>query len=670
MKRLFLKAGLVLIPVLLLLLAFYAGTPGESDNEGRLMINEVMTKNLVTLRRNGEAPDWIELYNGTGKSVSLEGWGLSDRKSDPYRWQFPKIQLENEEYLLIYAAEEPDADTNELYCGFALNSDGGSLYLTAQDGSPIDSISWGSMEYDVSYGRAWNDKEELLFFTAPTPGTHNAVQIGEIKTAACEETVRFSVESGVYSEEQVLELSCDDGMIVYTMDGSFPNENSVIYTHPIRLRSDPELTGTVVRAAVYKNNSFGPTNTQFYLINTDSYELPVVSLAVDPDKMFGQNGIWDGGALSDYSKALGLTSIGNYLLNEEIPANVLFMNENRSLSARVSLHGQGSRSFLKPKGMELEFDEPIWYEGKRYGKLLLRAEGSGEVYKHCKIDAYLLRVCENLDIGASKYRLINLFINENYYGIYCLQETDDNSFFERNYNLDKKGLSVFKYSMSILSSYIPEAKQKQGTKSDAEDYQTFYRSLYEADLRTEEGMEWVERQIDLNNFTDYMIAETFFLNPDWPEHNVLIWRDIEDKVDNSYADGRWRWKIYDLDCCLNDEQTDVDQVEWLLKAECDPENDVYLTRLLFQKLWQNQAYRRQWLLRAQTLMETEFDLDRMISIMDELTAVQESDLPHFYKMLYNSLFYYYDNMELMRDSLQKRHQWYTEWIEQQLSECE
>lgn len=55
-----------------------------------VIINEVMASN--GFYENGEAYDWIELYNDGKKAVDLGGWYLSDSKKNPLKWSFPRVQ--------------------------------------------------------------------------------------------------------------------------------------------------------------------------------------------------------------------------------------------------------------------------------------------------------------------------------------------------------------------------------------------------------------------------------------------------------------------------------------------------------------------------------------------------------------------------------------------------
>src|SRR5690554_5770162 len=72
-----------------------------------IAINEVMSSNgSVISDEDGDYEDWIELYNYGTTSVNLEGFGLTDDPSVPFKWVFPSVVVQPGEYLLIWASDK------------------------------------------------------------------------------------------------------------------------------------------------------------------------------------------------------------------------------------------------------------------------------------------------------------------------------------------------------------------------------------------------------------------------------------------------------------------------------------------------------------------------------------------------------------------------------------
>lgn len=91
------------VPTLAILIYCLATfTPLASQN---VVINEFASSNrdgIVDM--DGDAGDWIELYNTTGSPIDLTGYGLSDRADQPNRWVFPRYTLEPHGHLLVWAS--------------------------------------------------------------------------------------------------------------------------------------------------------------------------------------------------------------------------------------------------------------------------------------------------------------------------------------------------------------------------------------------------------------------------------------------------------------------------------------------------------------------------------------------------------------------------------------
>ena len=67
----------------------------------KLIISEVVSSNKgIYSNENNQVVDYIELYNGTDKTIDLTGYGLSDR-DDRVKWLFPACQIEPQQYLVV-----------------------------------------------------------------------------------------------------------------------------------------------------------------------------------------------------------------------------------------------------------------------------------------------------------------------------------------------------------------------------------------------------------------------------------------------------------------------------------------------------------------------------------------------------------------------------------------
>lgn len=123
-----------------------------------LVINEVVASNdsLSGISDpNGGYPDWIELYNNSNQSISLENIYLSNDRDFLKHWRFASNQsIGAGEYLIIWA--DRDLDEDGLHTSFKLNKDLGAVYLSDESEAIIDSISYTGLMTNQSLARIPN----------------------------------------------------------------------------------------------------------------------------------------------------------------------------------------------------------------------------------------------------------------------------------------------------------------------------------------------------------------------------------------------------------------------------------------------------------------------------------------------------------------------------------
>src|SRR5688572_19366664 len=71
--------------------------------DGQVVINEYQCSNLSTVTdfyNNYE--DWFELYNAGASSVDLTGYHLSDKASNPTKWQIPSGNIPAGGYMRVF----------------------------------------------------------------------------------------------------------------------------------------------------------------------------------------------------------------------------------------------------------------------------------------------------------------------------------------------------------------------------------------------------------------------------------------------------------------------------------------------------------------------------------------------------------------------------------------
>lgn len=134
-----------------------------SANAEILIINEFVARNDSEpplrngelLDEDGDASDWIEIYNPSDEAINLDGWFLTDDADDLEKWEFPAVEIARGGFLVVFASGKNRRDADgQLHTNFQLRAGGEFLGLVHTDGQ---TIALAYDEYppqfaDISYG--------------------------------------------------------------------------------------------------------------------------------------------------------------------------------------------------------------------------------------------------------------------------------------------------------------------------------------------------------------------------------------------------------------------------------------------------------------------------------------------------------------------------------------
>jgi hypothetical protein len=147
-----------------------------------LWLNELQADNLTGLTNHaGQRTAWLELYNPTTNTVSLDGLYLANNYTNLTQWAFPAgAALGPRQFEVIFADGQTGLTTsNELHTSFTLASGAGSLALSQLAAKPqpqvLDYVDYTNLTPDHSYG-SWPDGQSFLrqeFYYATPGGTNN-----------------------------------------------------------------------------------------------------------------------------------------------------------------------------------------------------------------------------------------------------------------------------------------------------------------------------------------------------------------------------------------------------------------------------------------------------------------------------------------------------------------
>jgi hypothetical protein len=132
-----------------------------------VQISEFMASNVDGLDdEDRDEEDWIEIHNAGTDTINLEGWYLTDDRDRLTRWPFPRVILEPDDYLVVFASGKNRRDpAGVLHTNFKLSSTGEYLGLVRPDGITVAAEfapAFPIQAPDISYGLSENTAETVL----------------------------------------------------------------------------------------------------------------------------------------------------------------------------------------------------------------------------------------------------------------------------------------------------------------------------------------------------------------------------------------------------------------------------------------------------------------------------------------------------------------------------
>ena len=425
-----------------------------------------------------------------------------------------------------------------------------------------------------------------LYFPEPTPGDPNETQgyIGYIGDTS------FSVDRGFYDApfDVIISTETPGASIYYTTDSSAPTlTGGTLYTGPVHID-----TTTTLRAAAFRWDSL-PTNvdTHTYIflddvivqdgadypqtwgfypweftaavpanyemdpdvvtdpryadtIKDDMRSIPTMSIVMNPDDLWdNQTGI--------YSNPI--MRVGGWDYQWEKPGSVELIDGDGTtlfqVDAGVRIHGGAGRdpnvslkhSFrllfkrdFGPPKLEYPLFGPDATD--QFDTVVIRSSGVGDTWSTnwfppnsvSYIQDQWVATTQN-DMGGTgpHHTWVHLYVNGLYFGLYDPVERPDDAFAEAYFGGEKEEYDA-----------IDMGGLKEGTW-DAWNY------MFDLLRQPVVDYDAVKEVLDIDDFIDYMLANQFGGNGDWPQNN---WTTTRQRVPGA----QWHFHTWDAEMSLLD----------------------------------------------------------------------------------------------------------------------
>ncbi len=200
---------------------------------GQVVLNELVSFNFIGCTdASGANEDWIELFNTTGSPLNLEGLYVTDDPTNHLKCALPSYIIPPYGFALIWADEDAGS-ASEIHANFKLSVGGEYVLLCNASGVVLDSVAYGIIATDNSWGRCPNGNGSWINYSwggcggwniCPTDVEESPEQSGVAvypnPTTSILNVVNFGEETITY------ELVSSTGQVC--MSGQFNDQNNQI----------------------------------------------------------------------------------------------------------------------------------------------------------------------------------------------------------------------------------------------------------------------------------------------------------------------------------------------------------------------------------------------------------------------------------------------------------
>lgn len=500
-----------------------------------------------------------------------------------------------------------------MHTNFKLSQNSESVYLSSPGGALLSQRTWVDILSDDSYGCLPDGSVTMRYFGTPTPDASNNTSTG-YNTYTADPT--FVPDGGFYSTPVSLTISSTTAgaIIHYTTDGSEPDASSPIFTSPLQIDSTMVIKARTYHASLLEGNVV--TNT-YFIADSASTNLPVISLSVSPQEMFDTlTGIYVKGPNAETAIPF---SGANFWQEREIEAHIEFFDKQRQLgfeqNVGIEIYGNYSRSFPQ-KSMKIiarnsygsgSFNYQL-FPGKdihSFNQFIIRNAGTDWNSAHMR-DALVHNIAlQPTDCDVMAYQPAVVYINGQYWGVYNMREKINKDYLNDNHDIDKDSVDLLQYNGLVMEG-SNERFIQMGT------YVLFNDMSDDANFAVADSL------LDLKNVADYWSMETWSSNWDWLTNNVRYWREIKDGA-------KWRYILWDLDNGMGGNWSYVvNSLDTNLNKIFD------YTSLLFNKLLTNEGYKHYFINRYADLLNTALTPAEFNKVLYGMRDTIDAEMPrHF-----------------------------------------
>lgn len=555
----------------------------------------------LTQKGYRDVKGWTKILEGTGDSNTVYSIRPTLHTDYPNLAEITGVRLDIDNhdslaknikvfsYIAYSRGHEPHAN-------FKSKKEGGSLYLFNGEKQLVDSVMYPAAvigktwSLECAAGAGSEGAAAKWGFAAATPYGATA---GAVENAASQNAKTEFPNSGFYSKPFSIAFgSADD----YRCEkgGTVPTATSPLMAAELKID-----TTTVLRCATFTDGAVPGNVVNRTYIFEEQPTVASVFITGDPLQMFHADS--------------GLFKNENFWGDKEIPVNIELLEPGEktpgfSENAGLAMSGNATRTWAK-KSVEITFREkygknkldyalfPEFPNLKKFKSFKLRNNGNNFHFDYIR-DMLASSITEGLGVDYQHGRASIVFYNGEYYGIHNIRESSNKNYYLANYNLDGDQIDLLISSGDVAT----------GSPVDFRDL----TNLLLTSKMTDEDLEKINEQLDLNNLINYYAAEIFADNRDWPGNNRKIWRAKNPKT-------AWKWFMFDTDMAFDNTQSKLTgNIFEFVTAENSgwPNNPEFTLHL--RMLLKNENFKAAFINQIATTLCMNFSSERVLARMNKL----------------------------------------------------
>ena len=376
-----------------------------------------------------------------------------------------------------------------------------------------------------------------------------------------------------------------------------------------------------------------PVKTYSYIVN-ENHTLPVMSLALNQ---------------SDLSAVHSHAWVEGYIR----PVYAQFFEKDGDgfeIGAGLKLFGGSTRGHAK-KSYELKFKKKYGAGKLKYqvfddvdsaifDSIVLRTGSQDEMGDYSKkalirdiVGTALVKEYTSVDVQA--YKPIALYINGKYWGVYFIREKVDETFVANHYNVEA--------SKSKTDLLRIDGQLKSGSRSK---YNKLVSYISSHPMSNNTYYKEVEKLIDIENFCDFWIAETWTAN-----HDIVNVRFFSNP---NVDDGKWKWIFYDLDSAFYN----VDRNYYQFSISPSGMTSAGYSTFLLRNLMKNSNFKKKYLERLSYNLKNTWSTANVLKKIDDVIAeIGEDEIKRNYKRWNKSYTEWQNNVNFVRKYAKNRNKY-------------